>query len=75
MANFSLLRPPYSQPVRELHIALAHSFAVTKLTDVPRMNMLGRIYESLSWNDQLRCRAELSRCRQARRGQHLSVVS
>jgi uncharacterized tellurite resistance protein B-like protein len=53
---------------RELPEALAHYFVATKPGE-PRLAAAARIYAHLNAADQLRTRAEISACRQARRGE------
>lgn len=69
--NFSLLSDAM---VRELPVALAHSYAVTKPSAQERMEMLNRVYLSLAPIDQLKCRAELRRCKQAQRGELEAII-
>lgn len=56
-----------AESVRELPVALAQTFVRTK-PDSPRLETLNRLFVSMSLADQLRCRAELFECREARRG-------
>jgi hypothetical protein len=72
--EFSLLREPYSKPPRALHIALAHRIAQTKMND-PYMTVLNRIYAVMSWAQRAKCRAELSRCRDAQRHRAIAQVA
>lgn len=53
-----------AKKVRELWAALAHCM-VKAHPGSPRMELLNRIYLTLSSVDALKCRAELRRCRNA----------
>ncbi len=69
MQNYSVAR--LAARVRELPVALAQTFVRTR-PDSPRVATLNRLYAQLDPVDQLRCRAELFECREARRGQRLA---
>jgi hypothetical protein len=58
---------------RDLPIALAHVVAGTKPYSLA-LERLNRLYAGLTPADQLRCRAELLECREARRGVALALV-
>lgn len=64
--TYSLL---HNATVRTLPVALAHCFAVTKIGEASRMELLTRLYDRLPFSQQAECRAEMMRCRAARRGQ------
>jgi hypothetical protein len=51
--------------VRPLPVALAHCLAITPFS-APRYTILSNIYINLSWQDKLRCRAELNQCRRGK---------
>jgi hypothetical protein len=53
---------------RPLPVALAQSMATTKLGNRDRMELLNRLYRTLSPADKLRCMDELAWCRLAKRG-------
>lgn len=60
---------------RELPVALAHAFSEPRpFADQARTAMLNRIFGTLSPADQLRCRAEVLECREAKRGKRLAEV-
>ena len=63
--NFSLLRDAAVLP---LWAALARGMATCKLGNTERMELLNRLYRTLSPADQLRCKDELTWCRRAKRG-------
>lgn len=72
-SQFTILKAPYAQPPRALPIALAHQMIKTKVGS-PYMVTLYRVFAWMPFSFQVACRAELTRCRQARRGQHLAEV-
>ncbi len=53
---------------RPLPLALAQSMARCKLGNTERMELLNRLYRTLSPAGQLRCKDELAQCRLAKRG-------
>jgi hypothetical protein len=63
--RFSLLADSARRP---LPVALAQSMATTKLGNAERMELLNRLYRTLSPADKLRCMDELAWCRLAKRG-------
>lgn len=61
--------------VRELPLALAHAFAVPRpFSDQARLDLLNRVFSTMSPADQLRCRAEFLECREAKRGNRFAEV-
>ena len=63
------------QEPRSLPIALAHRFAAPfPFRDPPRMELLNRMYESLTVGDKMRCTAEFRECRAAKRGARLAEL-
>lgn len=61
---------------RPLGIALAHAMVVCKPgRDIARLLILNRLFQGSTWAVQAQCRAELTRCRQAVRGELLAMVS
>ncbi len=63
--QFSLLADCIRRP---LWLALAQNMATCKLGNTERMELLNRLYRTMSPVDQLRCRDELTWCRRAKRG-------
>lgn len=59
--------------VRELPVALAQTFVRVK-PDSPRVETLNRLFRGLSLEGQLRCRAELFECREAKRGRRNAAI-
>lgn len=55
--------PPRARPV-----LLAHQFAAAKPTEQGRMELLNRLFNTLSPADKMRCRDELAWCKLAKRG-------
>lgn len=68
MKQFSLLQQPFSQPSRPLPVALGQLLANTPIGKQERHALLGRIYNTLSPLDKIRCREELQCCKLAKRG-------
>lgn len=56
-------------------IVLAHCMANTKLSNSARMELLNRLYNTLSPRDKLRCRDELRWCLMAKRGMLEAVIT
>lgn len=56
------------QPLRPLHVALAHRLANTKPDD-PMRPSLERLFSGLKPGEQMACRAEATLCRAAKRGE------
>lgn len=65
--EYSLLAE--AAPPRDLPIALAHCISSTRFNLGPRMALLNRIYDTLTFGDRMRCRVELELCRAAKRGE------
>lgn len=60
---------------RELPVALAHAFSEPRpFADHARTARLNRLFSHLSPADQLRCRAEFLKCREAKRDKRLAEV-
>lgn len=72
--EFRLLQSPWSQPRRELHIALAHELARAKVGDDVRQSLLRRLFNALPIGLQIACNKELRACRAAKRGDIKAVV-
>ena len=73
--TYSLLRESLQRnPPRPLSIALAHCMAAAKL-GTPRMILLGKLYTLQGWAERAATQAELTRCKQAKRGQIHAVVA
>lgn len=61
--------------VRPLPVALGQAFAVVRMGDAKRLELLHRHFRGLSLAHQMECKAELHHCKQARRGASMAVVS
>lgn len=72
--EFSLLQSPWSQPRRELHVALAHELARAKVGDDARQGLLRRLFNAMPIGRQIACNKELRTCRAAKRGELKAVV-